>query len=90
MRRVLQVVLGVVIFAYAVNFLGSARTGPDPREIDPDEITPPGTELRIGEEAFVPYRDTRRGRDRDGHPRHHGELHRGRRPGPVDPIIWWE
>lgn len=66
MRRVLQVVLGVVIFAYAVNFLGSGRNVPDPREIDPDEITPPGTEFRIGEEAFVPHRDTRRDRDRDG------------------------
>jgi hypothetical protein len=70
MARVLRVVVGVIVVAYAVNFansfFGSGRTVEEPREISSDRITPPGTELRVGEEAFVPHRDTRNGRDRDG------------------------
>jgi hypothetical protein len=70
MARVLKVVVGVIVVVYAVNFansfLGGGRTVEEPREIGSERITPPGTELRIGEEAFVPHRDTRNGRDRDG------------------------
>lgn len=70
MVRVLKAVVGVIVVVYAVNFansfLGGGRTVEEPREIGSDRITPPGTELRIGEEAFVPHRDTRNDRDRDG------------------------
>jgi hypothetical protein len=70
MARVLKFVVGAVIVVFAVNFansyFGSGRKVEEPREISPDRITPPGTELRIGQEAFVPHRDTRNDRDRDG------------------------
>jgi hypothetical protein len=57
------VVLGLI---FANSFFGRGQTVENPREISPDQITPPGTELRIGEEAFVPHRDERNGRSRDG------------------------
>lgn len=59
-------IIFVYVFAYGVNFISGGRKVSEPREIGSEQITPPGTELQIGEEAFVPHRDTRYGKDRDG------------------------
>lgn len=64
--RVLKFIVGLFILAHVVNFLAGGRTVAEPREIDPSRITPPGTELRLGEEAYVPMRFTYHGRERDG------------------------
>lgn len=70
MARVLMYVVGAIVVVYAVSFansfFGGGRKVEEPREISSDRITPPGTELRIGQEAFVPHRDTRNDRDRNG------------------------
>jgi hypothetical protein len=51
--KLLLYVVGFYAFAYLVMFASGSLTVGEPRVIDPDRITPPGTELRIGEEAFV-------------------------------------
>jgi hypothetical protein len=70
MAQLLKIVIGVIAVIVGLNVVntvfGSGRKVDEPREIRSDRITPPGTELRVGEEAFVPIRDSRNGRDRDG------------------------
>lgn len=66
LKGILTVVVGVYVFAWGVHFLTGGRTVAEPREIGSEQITPPGTELRVGEEAFVAHQDRMYGEDRHG------------------------
>lgn len=66
--RFITFLLGLLAFAWVVQFLMDlgTTTVDEPRVVAADRITPPGTELRVGQEAFVPYEDQWHDRQRSG------------------------